>query len=148
MGRGSSVKRHIGRIFAVLLVVAALAAVLAGCTFDPENNVILAKHHFKVQQTDLPEGVALFRVDSDFETDGKGNYVNNGDYVRFEIVLSSGYELGTLTVHIDNEKGADQTLELKDYISAETGRTVYRAGYYAGSDFTASLVGEPVATEE
>lgn len=140
-------KRHIGRIFAVLLVVAALAAVLAGCTFDPENNVILAKHHFKVQQTDLPEGVALFHVDSDFETDSKGNYVNNGDYVRFEIVLSSGYALGTLTVHIDNEKGADQTLELKDYISAETGRTVYRASYYAGSDFTASLVGEPVATE-
>ena len=29
-GRGSSMKRHIGRIFAVLLVVAALAAVLAG----------------------------------------------------------------------------------------------------------------------
>ena len=130
----------------MLLVAAALAAVLAGCTFDPENNVILAKHHFKVQQTDLPEGVALFRVDSDFETDSKGNYVNNGDYVRFEIVLSSGYALGTLTVHIDNEKGADQTLELKDYISAETGRTVYRASYYAGSDFTASLVGEPVAT--
>lgn len=131
----------------MLLVIAALAAVLAGCTFDPENNVILAKHHFKVQQTDLPEGVALFRVDSDFETDSKGNYVNNGDYVRFEIVLSSGYALGTLTVHIDNEKGADQTLELKGYISAETGRTVYRAGYYAGSDFTASLAGEPVATE-
>lgn len=131
----------------MLLVIAALAAVLAGCTFDPENNVILAKHHFKVQQTDLPEGVALFRVDSDFETDSKGNYVNNGDYVRFEIVLSSGYALGTLTVHIDNEKGADQTLELKDYISAETGRTVYRASYYAGSDFTASLAGEPVATE-
>ena len=147
MGRGSSVKRHIGRIFAVLLVVAALAAVLAGCTFDAENNVILAKHHFKVQQTDLPEGVALFHVDSDFETDGKGNYVNNGDYVRFEIVLLSGYALGTLMVHIDNEKGADQTLELKDYISAETGRTVYRASYYAGSDFTASLAGEPVATE-
>lgn len=131
----------------MLLVIAALAAVLAGCTFDPENNVILAKHHFKVQQTDLPEGVALFRVDSDFETDSKGNYVNNGDYVRFEIVLSSGYALGTLTVHIDNEKGADQTLELKGYISAETGRTVYRASYYAGSDFTASLAGEPVATE-
>lgn len=131
----------------MLLVIAALAAVLAGCTFDPENNVILAKHHFKVQQTDLPEGVALFRVDSDFETDSKGNYVNNGDYVRFEIVLSSGYALGTLTVHIDNEKGADQTLELKGYISAETGRTVYRASYYAGSDFTASLAGEPVAAE-
>lgn len=131
----------------MLLVIAALAAVLAGCTFDPENNVILAKHHFKVQQTDLPEGVALFRVDSDFETDSKGNYVNNGDYVRFEIVLLSGYALGTLTVHIDNEKGADQTLELKGYISAETGRTVYRASYYAGSDFTASLAGEPVATE-
>lgn len=131
----------------MLLVITALAAVLAGCTFDPENNVILAKHHFKVQQTDLPEGVALFRVDSDFETDSKGNYVNNGDYVRFEIVLSSGYALGTLTVHIDNEKGADQTLELKGYISAETGRTVYRASYYAGSDFTASLAGEPVATE-
>lgn len=131
-----------------MIVVAALAAALAGCTFDAENNVILAKHHFTVEKYDLPEGVASLEVDSDYETDGKGSYVTNGEYIRFEMYLLSGYELGTLKLHISDDKYGERSLEFNAYESHIPGKPVYRTSFYVDDDFTAYLEGAPVKTAE
>ena len=131
-----------------MIVVAALAAALAGCTFDAENNVILAKHHFTVEKYDLPEGVASLEVDSDYETDGKGSYVTNGEYIRFEMYLLSGYELGTLKLHISDDKYGEKNLEFNAYESHIPGKPVYRTSFYVDDDFNAYLEGAPVKTAE
>lgn len=131
-----------------MIVVAALAAALAGCTFDAENNVILAKHHFTVEKYDLPEGVASLEVDSDYETDGKGSYVTNGEYIRFEMYLLSGYELGTLKLHISDDKYGERSLEFNAYESHIPGKPVYRTSFYVDDDFNAYLEGAPVKTAE
>lgn len=131
-----------------MIVVAALAAALAGCTFDAENNVILAKHHFTVENYDLPEGVASLEVDSDYETDGKGSYVTNGEYIRFEMYLLSGYELGTLKLHISDDKYGERNLEFNAYESHIPGKPVYRTSFYVDDDFNAYLEGAPVKTAE
>lgn len=131
-----------------MIVVAALAAALAGCTFDAENNVILAKHHFTVEKYDLPEGVASLEVDSDYETDGKGSYVTNGEYIRFEMYLLSGYEPGTLKLHISDDKYGERSLEFTAYESHIPGKPVYRTSFYVDDDFNAYLEGAPVKTAE
>ena len=83
-------------VAAAVCLVAALMSGMSACVFDSDNNVILAKHHFTVEKYDLPEGVASLDVTSDYETDSKGSYVTDGKYIRFEMYLLQGYELGTL----------------------------------------------------
>lgn len=140
-------KRSVPVVAAVCLV-AALMLGMSACVFDSDNNVILAKHHFTVEKYDLPEGVASLDVTSDYETDSKGSYVTDGKYVRFEMYLLQGYELGTLKLHVSDDKYGERTFEFTAYESHIPGMPVYRASFYVYDDFTASLGGAPVKTAE
>ena len=99
-----------------------------------------------MEKYDLPEGVASLEVDSDYETDGKGSYVTNGEYIRFEMYLLSGYELGTLKLHISDDKYGERNLEFNAYESHIPGKPVYRTSFYVDDDFNAYLEGAPVKT--
>lgn len=140
-------KRSVPVVAAVCLV-AALMLGMSACVFDSDNNVILAKHHFTVEKYDLPEGVASLEVDSDYETDGKGSYVTDGEYIRFEMYLLSGYELGTLKLHISDDTYGERNLEFNAYESHIPGKPVYRTSFYVYDDFNAYLEGAPVKTAE
>ena len=133
-------------VAAAVCIVAMSVLGMSACVFDSDSNVILAKHHFTVEKYDLPEGVASLEVDSDYETDGKGSYVTNGEYIRFEMYLLSGYELGTLELHISDDKYGERNLEFTAYESHIPGKPVYRTSFYVYDDFTASLGGAPVKT--
>ena len=104
-------------VAAAVCIVAMSVLGMSACVFDSDSNVILAKHHFTVEKYDLPEGVASLEVDSDYETDGKGSYVTNGEYIRFEMYLLSGYERGTLKLHISDDKYGERNLEFTAYES-------------------------------
>ena len=144
-------------VAAAVCIVAMSVLGMSACVFDSDSNVILAKHHFTVEKYDLPEGVASLEVDSDYETDGKGSYVTNGEYIRFEMYLlsgyelgtlklQSGYELGTLKLHISDDKYGERNLEFTAYESHIPGKPVYRTSFYVYDDFTAYLGGAPVKT--
>lgn len=135
-------------VAAAVCLVVMLALGASACVFDSDNNVILAKHHFTVEKYDLPEGVASLEVDSDYETDGKGSYVTDGEYIRFEMYLLSGYELGTLKLHISDDTYGERNLEFNAYESHIPGKPVYRTSFYVYDDFNAYLEGAPVKTAE
>ena len=135
-------------VAAAVCLVVMLALGASACVFDSDNNVILAKHHFTVEKYDLPEGVASLEVDSDYETDGKGSYVTDGELVRFEMYLLQGYEIGTLKLHISDDKYGERDLEFNAYESHIPGKPVYRTSFYVDDDFNAYLEGAPVKTAE
>ena len=135
-------------VTAAVCLVAALMSGMSACVFDSDNNVILAKHHFTVEKYDLPEGVASLDVTSDYETDSKGSYVTDGKYIRFEMYLLQGYELGTLELRISDDMYGERTLEFTPYESHIPGMPVYRTSFYVYDDFTASLGGASVKTAE
>lgn len=135
-------------VAAAVCLVVMLALGASACVFDSDNNVILAKHHFTVEKYDLPEGVASLEVDSDYETDGKGSYVTDGELVRFEMYLLQGYEIGTLKLHIGDDKYGERNLEFTPYESHIPGTPVYRTSFNVFNDFNAYLEGAPVKTAE
>ncbi len=135
-------------VAAAVCIVAMSVLGMSACVFDSDSNVILAKHHFTVEKYDLPEGVASLEVDSDYETDGKGSYVTDGEYIRFEMYLLSGYELGTLKLHISDDTYGERNLEFNAYESHIPGKPVYRTSFYVYDDFNAYLEGAPVKTAE
>ena len=135
-------------VAAAVCIVAMSVLGMSACVFDSDSNVILAKHHFTVEKYDLPEGVASLEVDSEYETDGKGSYVTNGEYIRFEMYLLSGYERGTLKLHISDDKYGERNLEFTAYESHIPGKPVYRTSFYVYDDFNAYLEGAPVKTAE
>lgn len=135
-------------VAAAVCIVAMSVLGMSACVFDSDNNVILAKHHFTVEKYDLPEGVASLDVTSDYETDSKGSYVTDGKYVRFEMYLLQGYELGTLKLHVSDDKYGERTFKFTAYESHIPGMPVYRASFYVYDDFNASLEGAPVKTAE
>lgn len=135
-------------VAAAVCLVVMLALGASACVFDSDNNVILAKHHFTVEKYDLPEGVASLEVTSDYETDSRGSYVTDGEIVRFEMYLLSGYEPGTLKLHISDDKYGERNLEFTAYESHIPGKPVYRTSFYVYDDFNAYLEGAPVKTAE
>ena len=135
-------------VAAAVCLVVMLALGASACVFDSDNNVILAKHHFTVEKYDLPEGVASLEVTSDYETDSRGSYVTDGEIVRFEMYLLQGYEIGTLKLHISDDKYGERNLELTPYESHIPGKPVYRTSFYVYDDFNAYLEGAPVKTAE
>lgn len=135
-------------VVAAVCLAAALMLGMSACVFDSDNNVILAKHHFTVEKYDLPEGVASLEVTSDYETDSRGSYVTDGEIVRFEMYLLQGYEIGTLKLHISDDKYGERTLEFTPYESHIPGTPVYRKSFNVFNDFTAYLEGAPVKTAE
>ena len=133
-------------VAAAVCLVVMLALGASACVFDSDNNVILAKHHFTVEKYDLPEGVASLEVTSDYETDSRGSYVTDGEIVRFEMYLLQGYEIGTLKLHISDDKYGERTLEFTPYESHIPGTPVYRKSFNVFNDFTAYLEGTPAPT--